>query len=701
MNRAIEYVNPNSYPVQLIGQDRRQIIVPANSRIVLSEWFIERYVPKYLNVVRVIGNDNKPIAQIERSLLTKPQTKSVVAPQPLNAKLISKDKPKLSPIINPNQAQTPAIPKPQSTTRPRRRHPDTPPIPQPKLQNRTIQPRRVMAIPQPKAPIVPAVLSRYSQRAQRPIGRSHVSGADQAFNSAYNSNNWAISNNIGIGILSFNRLESLKRLIHSIQINTDLSRVTVFVSDESTNPAIGEWLKTQSDIVVLTKQPRLGIAGNSNRLLRCLSRFKHNLLLNDDVEVLAPGWEDFYINAHVTTGYHHFCYKQIGLIGAQRGNVTKYDNLLIDTIYEKPHGAVMFFTHDAFRRVGYFDEQFGYYGMEHVDWSNRVGLSGLQPLGYHDIVGSEAFFTIHAEPSACADKVNLPIAKQKFATLSADTSRVFINASEATIVPGISIIVPVRNTGRDGAIQTVINSMRAQLFPVIDIIIIEQDSQIRMALDKLQPCLYQFLPNIEPNQLFAKSAAFNLGVALANFDNVLLHDADMIAPRHYVQTISEQLTSCEGIHIGKYVLYLNQESSTDIINTGYVQPDGACERVVDYYEGGSVACKRQTYAIIGGFNEAFIGYGVEDYDFFERLRFCSKFNNIRTMSLIHLWHGRVPGWEQHHAHNKLLKAGINKTYNINDKVADATPNDIIGLKSYAAMLSQQYKLKYDYMKRPN
>ena len=64
----------------------------------------------------------------------------------------------------------------------------------------------------------------------------------------------------------------------------------------------------------------------------------------------------------------------------------------------------MAFDSTAFEKVGYFDESLQYYGMEHVDWSNRVGLAKLQPMGFHDIENSANYFIIHRERSIIPNK---------------------------------------------------------------------------------------------------------------------------------------------------------------------------------------------------------------------------------------------------------------------------------------------------------
>ena len=73
------------------------------------------------------------------------------------------------------------------------------------------------------------------------------------------------------------------------------------------------------------------------------------------------------------------------------------NHLLFQRIYEGMQGEIDTL---AEKIVGYFDENFGKYGMEHVDWSHRVSMSKIQPAGYHDVDGSELFFKICNHESA-------------------------------------------------------------------------------------------------------------------------------------------------------------------------------------------------------------------------------------------------------------------------------------------------------------
>jgi GT2 family glycosyltransferase len=625
----IEYLNPKSHTIQLSSPDKKIIKVPGKSKIILSDWFMS-YCPKYLRVVRVVGNQNQKLElkDVQQSIKYTPTDKRVkkLAPNEKRKKKEPKSVPHALRKSRRAKAQTPA----------------------------RIEPRN---------------------KRDELVGRRSKESSKKLYNEACQKNKYSVSNNIGIGILSFNRLNSLKRLISTIRTHTDLSRTTIFVSDESTDQAVPAWLKKQKDVVVLTNQKRLGIAGNTNRLLRCLSRFKYGILLNDDVEILKRGWETFYRDAHLGTNIHHFCYQQAGVYGAKKNNKSRPIGITkIKTIKDKPHGAVMFFTNELFKKIGYFDESFGMYGMEHVDWSTRASQCKLQPTGFHDVVGAEQYFKIHQEKSAVPQRTKaLAQAREVYRKVNS-SSRMYIDASKATEVPSISVVIPIRDLGRKQAVEVIVNSIRAQLFPNIEIIIAEQDEKPIVQGYKLGPRRYFFAKNKYQKQPFTKAMAFNLGIANATHGKVVLQDADIICPSGYLAKIHNLLDSHTGIHIGSQVLYLTQEATAQVNKTHKIKPNADCERVVTYYEGGSLACTREAYFKCGAFNEIFEGYGIEDCDFFDRLKYHSNFYNERSEDFIHMWHGRTAGWAQHHRRNKRIYTQLKKRYNMTSYISSLVKN---------------------------
>jgi GT2 family glycosyltransferase len=583
-----QFVNHNNHTIQLPDKNGRMQIFAKGQKIVLDEWF-KRYVPKHLSMAQAFSSEIG---------VQKTQIKPITTKHP---KIIVHN-PKQ---INPKQNR-------------------------PKKEVKTIQ-----------------------IGAKRTVGRaSHLNRTSATLFSVarLKENEITISNDIGVGILSYNRLESLMTLIESIRKFTDLKKTTIFVSDESTDGRTWDWLKSQTDIVPIHNE-RIGIAGNTNRLFRCLKRFKYKLLLNDDVEVLKYGWDRFYFEVMNKTGLKHFCYRQSGVYGAIRPNPS---NNGVITVSEKPHGAVMAIHDDAFKKVGFMDEEFGIYGFEHVDYSDRIIRSGLTPAGYHDYIGSDSFFKVYNDKST-VDKSSFKEAQNTYNRKKNDSSRIYVGTSAKTIVPAMSCVIPFRDTGRAQCLELVVQNIKSQKYPEIQIVVVEQDETQKINLANF-PCIdYYFDKNKFNNQQFCKSSAFNLGVVKSINNQIILHDADMIVRSDYFKMMNSLFENYEGMHIGATVCYLDNDSTNNIIADKYIDENKiASDRVVSYYEGGSLGIKKDVYIRIGGFDEQYIGYGYEDCDFFWRLSEGTKFYNTRSIDLFHTYHGRSIGWGECHSTNILI-----------------------------------------------
>ncbi len=586
-----EFVNPNNYTVHLIGPDGQLVKVKAGGHKNLSEYFNKYCARGFIRLV----------------------TGAAVSPAPTP--------------VRPVQARL----------------------------HKTIKP----VIEPVKPHIRPVLKSKIVQhRVGRVVGRPVNTDSTELLKTNLARNNYPISNNIGVGILSYNRAASLQRLIQSIVNNTDLRRTTIFISDDaSTDSATNAYLDELArnpNLIVLRNQHRLGVAGNSNRLLRCLARFRYGLLLNDDVEIIGSNWEYFYPAALDRTGLHHLLYRQQGVYGAERGDAIAVAGLTLHKVVDKPHGAVLAFTQHFVQQVGYFDEQYGMYGMEHVDWSQRAWELGVQGPGFFDVAGSDRLFRINADPSAVDNRTQLlQDAKEIFANRVVRA----VPLTPASAVPEIAYIIPIRNFERTKSILTVVNNIRAQRFPVVHIIMVEQDQASQIDLAAYQPINY-YLVNAPENHLFNKSKAFNLGVSKAPCELVILHDADILAHGHYTGAVATILATHDACHVGNTVIYTSPEAMQTINATGIVDTAVKCERTVGYYEGGSLACTKRAFWAVGGFNEDYWGYGVEDCDFYARLSESSRWKEDRVFDFLHLWHSRVQGWVAHHEANKVLETSL-------------------------------------------
>lgn len=604
-----EYINQHNHTVKLIGPDNKIIILRPKQRKTLSNYF-ERYTVGASPLINNIQNNNPQNARITKK-------ERIIIPQKIiPQKTITKQK-------SQKHNKQVYVPK-QEEEKPRRLRSNV------KLLNRPPKPTRQI------------------------VGRKLSVDATKTLKEDLETNYYPISNNIGIGILSYNRPQSIKRLINSILQFTNLKKTTVFISDDaSDNQELLEYLDSLNNIIVIKNKSRAGIAVNTNRLLKCLSRFKYGILLNDDVEILRNDWEYLYPNALNNTGFEVLMHRQEGIYGAKLGQIQVINETSLRVVYEKPHGAIIAFTNNMLSNCGYFDENYGLYGMEHVDWCMRPYEFGIQPKGFYDVNNSLHYFKLHNDPSALENKSEcFSEAKEYF------NNRVCKNCqpTDFTDIPSITYIIPYKNTGRNESVRTVINNIRAQPFPIINIIVVEHDNSTKIDLAGSSPLDYYIVES--SSQLFNKSKAFNFGVANSKTKLIVLHDADMLVPNDYTKKIYESLCNHDSCHLGKLVVYANNESTNMANQLGIIDENCECERIVGYFEGGSLACSVDAYWQCGGFNEDFNGYGCEDCDFYSRLSSTTNWKNDRIFSFLHLWHDRVSGWDGHHKINKQIIADL-------------------------------------------
>jgi glycosyltransferase involved in cell wall biosynthesis len=652
-----DYYNPHPHAVHLTGPDGSTVVMEAGETKSLPDYF-ERYrvrnhialvndrrtvnvvrpkvAPEVRTAIRRIGSG---VIQEHQMVLQQPQVRMVRAAGAIPQTVLPP-----APVPTPAATQAPQIQIIRNG------------------QAQTPYQRQQEAVRIPiksQAPRTPTILGHAPTRQNVVIGQQLAVDAMEKLRELLKQNSFPVSNNIGVGILSFNRFRSLKRLVDSICEYTDLNRTTIFISDDgSTDPETVTYLDMLSkypNMVVIKDQPRLGVAGNTNRLLRCLARFQYALVLNDDVEIIKEGWDRFYAEGMRATGLHHLCYRQPGIYGAEKGEPTTLGGQQCFRVNERPQGAIMAYSHIAQETIGFLDESFGFYGMEHVDWSTRVAKSGIQPAGFYDLAGSEAFFLLHDEASAVVDREqHFLAAKQHYATIDSP-SRTYVEPTSKSEVPSVSYVVPCRGQGRIPSVRTVINNLRAQRYPAIQIILVEHDQDRRLQPESMAPLTYT-LVSCRPNAPFNKAKAFNAGVAMVRSPIVILHDADILVQDSYTKAVAESLVAGEACHLGRSVLYTTMDGTYQVNQNAQVLPGVPCDTMVGYFEGGSLACKTHTYWKAGGFNEDFWGYGNEDCEFYGRLAAVTGpgFREDRKFTFLHLWHDRDLGWRDQHDRNKKL-----------------------------------------------
>ena len=174
---------------------------------------------------------------------------------------------------------------------------------------------------------------------------------------------------IGIGVTTYNRPKHIKLLGEQL-------RKTRSVDSR-------DWHITY----IAEDDPRKGIAYRKNECLRELKDSDYVFLFDDDTLPIKKGWAEFFIEAHKASGQHHFLYLKETPTIKQLCVHLKPEDPLTPSLpysineYNNCGGCFMFLTKEVIEKVGAFDETFGLYGFEHCDFSDRIHMAGLTPMG--------------------------------------------------------------------------------------------------------------------------------------------------------------------------------------------------------------------------------------------------------------------------------------------------------------------------------
>ena len=124
----------------------------------------------------------------------------------------------------------------------------------------------------------------------------------------------------------------------------------------------------------------LGVTGNTNRAIRWFmtqTDCDHLCVLNDDLHVLGD-FPKLYSAAHEALGIGLFCFNDFS--GEDyRWMPVKIRGFEVH-VFRRMTGIMMSFTRDLVDKIGYYDADFGKFGEEHCDFTNRARFAGAMQL---------------------------------------------------------------------------------------------------------------------------------------------------------------------------------------------------------------------------------------------------------------------------------------------------------------------------------
>ncbi|MBV9071310.1 MAG: glycosyltransferase [Acidobacteria bacterium] len=203
--------------------------------------------------------------------------------------------------------------------------------------------------------------------------------------------------------------------------------------------------------------------------------------------------------------------------------------------------------------------------------------------------------------------------------------------------PEVTFLIGHRGLARLPQLLMTLRSIAAQSGVRVECIVIEQSHgrEVENSLPEWVRYLHQPVNQGHP---YNRAATFNAGAAAARGRILILHDNDMLVPMRYAaEVVAHANAGWEAIDLKRFIFYLTENDTARVLHEGQLRLDERTEIVIQNLHGGSVAVTREAYDAIGGFDEAFIGWGGEDVEFWERAS-TRRATAFGFLPIVHLWH---------------------------------------------------------------
>ena len=180
--------------------------------------------------------------------------------------------------------------------------------------------------------------------------------------------------------------------------NRQLMANTIQHFYENTPPNFG--------IIVEEDKEYTGVAATKNRLLAKLDTYHHIFLFDDDTYPIANEWWKPYMDSEEP----HLMY-QFKLPGKPKSDMKELyrDGKIV--AYSHTRGAMIYIKRIVLDVVGGLDEDYGEYGYEHPDWTNRIFNAGLTTHRAMDVPNSKDLLYCLDQDSEIESSVSADIRK--------------------------------------------------------------------------------------------------------------------------------------------------------------------------------------------------------------------------------------------------------------------------------------------------
>lgn len=220
--------------------------------------------------------------------------------------------------------------------------------------------------------------------------------------------------------------------------------------------------------------------------------------------------------------------------------------------------------------------------------------------------------------------------------------------AKANDIPEVSFVIAHANADRLGQLAWTVRSILAQRGVSVECVIVDQSAQPTAAAVVPETVRVLHRPLPPGSSEWCKSWAFNLGARAANGTWLVFHDGDICSPLDYADQLVQRGSEWDVVSLQRFLFCTGPELSPTPSEEPNTSRFRGIERVRQNWEGGTIAVRRERFFELGGYDEAFVGWGGEDNEFFDR---CQALRHLRYgyLPFVHLWH--PPQADKHHPGN--------------------------------------------------
>ena len=205
--------------------------------------------------------------------------------------------------------------------------------------------------------------------------------------------------------------------------------------------------------------------------------------------------------------------------------------------------------------------------------------------------------------------------------------------------PRVSFLIGHRGAERTPHLLATLRAIAGQNVPV-ECIVVEQSASPELDVPPWVRYVHTPVPAEQP---YSRARAFNAAARHARTRVLICHDNDLLVPERYAAEALARID--EGwrfLDLKRFLFYLDEQETARVF-AGEALRTNVATTIVQNARGGSIVADAEAYRTIGGFDPAFVGWGGEDNDFWDRAETTAKVYAFGYLPMIHLHHAFQQG----------------------------------------------------------